>query len=190
MTTNSPSVTTNSPSGQRFCEVCGDPADHLSAEGWCACLEHLASPKPTKRIFWFRTGERLDETGVPPSKRPLNRWNYERPFCEVCGADPGPYYSVEGWSTCDDHFRAPKPARPLFDARTGIRLGPYDDLGPHEVPPGARGNRRGEPTFCEICGAAAGSVRDGSIVCHKHFHEDPASDVASQQHQADDPHAG
>lgn len=50
------------------------------------------------------------------------RYNYKRPFCEVCGSRDGGSVSVEGWNTCVEHFRVPKPAEPLFDWNTGERI--------------------------------------------------------------------
>ena len=51
-----------------------------------------------------------------------SRWDFKRPFCEVCGSPNGGSVSVEGWNTCFDHFRTSKPANPVFDWRTGTRI--------------------------------------------------------------------
>jgi len=52
---------------------------------------------------------------------PRSRWDFKRPFCEVCGKTGG-WYAQEGWSTCEEHWRIPKPAKPLFDWSTGERI--------------------------------------------------------------------
>lgn len=116
--------------GPTYCEVCGDLGDRISAEGWCTCAIHVATPERDRKRYWWRTGEELNERGIAPSEvrpTPRSRYDHHRPFCELCGAHPGASVSIEGWSTCDEHFRAPKPDRAIFDWRTGVRLGPYDD---------------------------------------------------------------
>ena len=123
--------------GPTYCEVCGEPGDFVCTDGWCCCTQHVHMHKTQRRYYWWRTGEELDERGVAPSmirSGPRSRFDFQRPFCEVCGT-VGPSVSVEGWSTCNEHFRSPKPAVPLFDWRTGVRLGPYEDL-PNDEQPG------------------------------------------------------
>jgi hypothetical protein len=58
---------------------------------------------------------------------PRSRWDFKRPFCEVCGSHNGGSVSVEGWNTCVEHFRVPKPAEPLFDWSTGQRINDESD---------------------------------------------------------------
>ena len=161
--------------GPTYCEVCGKPGDHISVEEWVTCAAHFTVPKIRPKQFSWRTGEELDESGRAPSlvrQGPRSRWDYDRPFCEVCGAHPGANCSVEGWSTCDEHVRAPKPASPVFHWSTGVRLGPYegmdDGLGP--VDPF---NMRYPTTFCELYGEPGLYIgADGWCTCRGHLNSE------------------
>jgi hypothetical protein len=78
-------------------------------------LEH---PLKTARLA---AGEKRPP--APPRRIFSNRYNYGRPFCELCGSDGG-CVTPDGWSTCIDHFDTDKPASPLFDRRSGDPIGP------------------------------------------------------------------
>lgn len=52
---------------------------------------------------------------------PRNRYDFNRPFCEVCGKTGG-WYTQDGWQTCEEHWRSPKPEKPVFDSHSGGRI--------------------------------------------------------------------
>ena len=51
---------------------------------------------------------------------PRSRWDFKRPFCEVCGKTGG-WYTQEGWRTCEEHW-GPKPDSPVPAAVEGERI--------------------------------------------------------------------
>ena len=57
-----------------------------------------------------------------------SKYDYNRTYCELCG-DLGAHLSEEAWWTCSDHFRTPKPGRPLFNSRTGEPIGWSETTG-------------------------------------------------------------
>ena len=69
-------------------------------------------------IYWLHPSLRVTKLSYM-----TNKFDYKRPYCEVCGAI-GPNVSVEGWNTCEEHFREDKPSEPVFDWQTGDSLIP------------------------------------------------------------------
>jgi hypothetical protein len=61
-----------------------------------------------------------------------SRWDFKRPFCEVCGKTGG-WYTQEGWTTCEEHWRSPKPERPTVDSVTGERINDETDKSQKSV---------------------------------------------------------
>jgi len=54
---------------------------------------------------------------------------YYNSFCEVCGR-VGRRVTVDGWTTCNEHFDSEKPKAPIYNWHNGEPLKPGEDMKP------------------------------------------------------------